>query len=483
MEEPFEFSGTLNVQDFEYVVHEQPAVTVSDEVLQTVAQYHAKARAVAHKVPVYGRSTGVGANKSIDATLDMTEQGMNLLRSHSVQAGEPYSSDEVRAMFVVRLNQLCNPGSAINPDLLTALADLLNSHVIPPLLRTGAVGTADLNALAATALTLTGERTSYPTTPHIAQISSEDALPFISSSAMTIGKQLLNCERLHRILNAEETAYCLILMALGGNVSPFCKPAIGTICINEASQVAQRLHHLIADSTWKSRHIQDAYAMRAYPSVRANALRSLNRLEEQSIALANCAQENPLFVKQPSGQLDVIHHGAFFQAGLAHESDSMAIALAQEGPLLLSRMTMLNNAKYSHLPDFLAPEQNGTSGTMIVEYTAASALGEVYASAAPVCVYSAALSHGEEEDSSFATTSAEKLTRSIDSFENAVSCELFMALRAAFMGDVDRTLSDASPLRAALDLARKHLEQQGNDKDFSEDVLITRSLIPQFADI
>jgi histidine ammonia-lyase len=125
----------------------------------------------------------------------------------------------------------------------------------------------------------------------------------------------------------------------------------------------------------------------------------------------------------------VIHHGAFLETALAHELDGMALSLAQEVPLVLGRVTMLNDGRHTGLPRFLAPRQAGTSGTMIVEYVAASAAGEVYAAVSPVSAYSAVLSNGLEEDATYATTSAMKLQRAVDAFETMVACELLECLK------------------------------------------------------
>ena len=82
------------------------------------------ARATARTRPVYGRSTGVGANRSV--TLDPTGKGvdahgLNLLRSHAVDAGRPLDRETVRAMLVIRLSQLAAGASGINPAIAEAL--------------------------------------------------------------------------------------------------------------------------------------------------------------------------------------------------------------------------------------------------------------------------------------------------------------------------------------------------------------------------
>lgn len=80
------------------------------------------------------------------------------MRSHAAGAGPLARPEVVRAMLVVRANQIAAGGSGVDPGVLTALADALNLGVLPPVPVYGAIGTGDLTAMASTALCLIGER-------------------------------------------------------------------------------------------------------------------------------------------------------------------------------------------------------------------------------------------------------------------------------------------------------------------------------------
>src|SRR4051812_36313828 len=56
--------------------------------------------------PVYGRTTGVGANRLVGiAGEDADAHGLRLIRSHASGAGPLLGAEPVRAMLAVRLNQ------------------------------------------------------------------------------------------------------------------------------------------------------------------------------------------------------------------------------------------------------------------------------------------------------------------------------------------------------------------------------------------
>ena len=141
--------------------------------------------------PIYGLTTGVGANRSIDVEPD-TAGAQGLLRSHATSAGEPRSADRVRAMLLIRLNQLCAGGAGLRPAVVRALAEMINADALPVIREFVGIGTAELSALASTALALqdrspAGDRLVFG--PH-------DALPFISSNAAALSDAALAAQRL-----------------------------------------------------------------------------------------------------------------------------------------------------------------------------------------------------------------------------------------------------------------------------------------------
>ena len=143
--------------------------------------------------PIYGLTTGVGANRTVEVAPD-TDSAQALLRSHATSAGPARSPERVRAMLLIRLNQLCAGGAGVRPQVVQALAEMINDDTLPTIREFVGIGTAELSALATTALALQA-RSMLPTT---APSSSEelifgphDALPFISSNAAALSDAAL----------------------------------------------------------------------------------------------------------------------------------------------------------------------------------------------------------------------------------------------------------------------------------------------------
>ena len=93
----------------------------SASALARVARSHDWAVRLRGERPIYGRSTGVGANREVEIEPSV-EAAQALLASHATAAGAPRSADRVRALLLVRLNQLCAGGSGVSPQVVDALA-------------------------------------------------------------------------------------------------------------------------------------------------------------------------------------------------------------------------------------------------------------------------------------------------------------------------------------------------------------------------
>jgi histidine ammonia-lyase len=121
------------------------------------------ARRIAATGRVYGRSTGVGANRNEDVPTEAAaEHGLRLLRSHAGAIGEELPAREVRAMLAVRANQLLAGGAGLRPTVVTALCEALETGAYPVVNEFGSVGPGDIAALAQVGLALAGEHPWRP---------------------------------------------------------------------------------------------------------------------------------------------------------------------------------------------------------------------------------------------------------------------------------------------------------------------------------
>lgn len=467
-------TGSATIADVVALADRREQVSVAPPTVDAVRRAHEVAAQLGTRHEIYGRTTGVGANRATAVDPADAEYGMRLLRSHAVDAGDPLDDRTVRAMLAVRLIQLCVPGAGLDPAILSGLETMLNDDALPELRQYASIGTGDLAPLAGTALTLIGERpASKPLTP-MPKWGADSALPFMSSSALTVGRGCLALDELSRLERASSMIYALSFLALDGNPQALSQIAAHAAAAPHVQTVADRLRSILASAGTTvptPARIQDPYGLRVYPVAQASVLASLHTLQAQLERTLNTAQENPLFDIENEA---VVHHGAFYQASLSLELDGATLALALTAPITHSRIRMLNDPDSNGGNAFLAAEADGSSGLMMVEYVAAGAIAEIRNAAQPASAGTLVLSRGAEEDATFASQGAQQLERSIAAYRVLLCCELVGAvrllrqrgMREQFGGIVADALALAAVLPGSVE-----------DRDLRGDIALAESLL------
>jgi histidine ammonia-lyase len=407
-------------------------VALAAEARALAARVNAQALAVTR--PVYGRSTGVGGNRLVAIDDDRAvagenfDPGLDLLRSHASSSGPLRSRGRVRAMLVVRLNQLAAGGSGINPGVLDGLLDMIRQDALPPVREYGGVGTGDLPALATTALALLGEIPTSTPLGRVVPLTISDALPLLSSNAATIADAAIALGRLRGLSRAALAIAAATFVGSSGNGEAFSRAVEDVTPFDGAQSVCRTIRRMTVGAPEAAR-IQDPFALRALPQVHGPLLDALSSLADVVTRLVNAPSENPVY--RPG--FDVVHHGGFHVAYLAQSLDSTRLALAEAAQLSLARLSMLCAPENTGLPAFLANGRPGASGVMVVEYVVASALAELRAAATPAALQTVTLSNGVEEDASFASLGARQALIAADAFRGVLAGELVAAVRCLRM--------------------------------------------------
>jgi histidine ammonia-lyase len=454
------------------------------EATRRVEESWDAARRIAATGRVYGRSTGVGANRNEDVPTEAAaEHGLRLLRSHAGAIGEELPARQVRAMLAVRANQLLAGGAGLRPTVVTALCEALESGAYPVVNEFGSVGTGDIAALAQAGLALAGEhpwRGSGPA-PESQPLDNNDALAFISSNALTLGQAALALHELRGLVEATQVVGALSLLAVDGSHEAYAAPVHAARPHRGSSEVARRMRELIGAAdrpTPPLGRIQDPYGFRCLPQIHGPAHDAADALEGVLAIEINAAAENPLICPE---DLAAYHHGGFYQAQLALALDHFRLALTQVARLSTSRLSSLNEPGFTRLRPFLADPEPASSGVMILEYAAGAALGDLRAFSAPASLGHAVLSRGVEEQASFASLAARQTLRACGAYRLVVGCELVAAVRALRQRDL-RPDPDL-PVGRALELAESVLDEDPADRPLTHDVTTAAALLDRFTEI
>ncbi|QLH22245.1 aromatic amino acid ammonia-lyase [Streptomyces sp. Rer75] len=436
---------------------------------------------------VYGRSTGVGANRTEDVGPD-ADHGLRLLRSHAGAIGAPLPGREVRAMMAVRANQVLAGGAGLRPSVVTSLVQALDAGVHPVVNEFGAVGTGDLAALAQAGLALVGEHPWDLTdaapgrrAPEPITLDSNDALALISSNALTLGQSALALADLRRLLSASLAVAALSLIAVGGSYEAYAEPVQLARPHPGSIRAAARIRALIgapARPTPPLGRIQDPYGFRCLPQIHGPALDAADALERVLTVDVNAAAENPLI---SSADEAAYHHGNFYAAHAALALDHFRLAALQTARLSTARLAALSEPDFTRLRPFLGDPAPASSGVMILEYAAGAALGEMRAVSHPASLGHAVLSRGVEEQASFASLGARQTLRVADHYRQVLACELVAAVRALRQRGMEP--EPGVPAAAAYALAAEVLDPRMEDRPLTEDVADAVGLLDPLAEV
>ncbi|GAA0566355.1 aromatic amino acid ammonia-lyase [Paractinoplanes ferrugineus] len=461
----------LTVSDLVAVASGEADVTVDPAALRLVEQRHAVLQDARAAGAVYGANTGVGANRHV-RTDDDHERGLRLLRSHCAAVGPVEDDETVRAAMATRLNQILAGGSGVSRPVAEALGFALRDRALPTLHSWGAIGTGDLAALAELALTLAGERPWRSGPGPVTMITDTDALPMISSSAVTVAIATLALDRVAAQLEASIVVAALSFLALLGNPEAYDAGVHRARAHPCQAEVAATLRSMVSGCAAPVR-IQDPFGLRVMPQVTAPALYAVRELRDVLTAELNAAVENPLVTAD-----GVHHHGQFHTATLASHLDAVRMAFLPVLSLSSARLGLLMRPDLTGLRAFLAAGPSGSSGLMIGEYVVQDLLTEIRVGMQAVAAGTLTISLGLEEHASFATQGARSLRRMTGLAPTLLAAELLAAVRALRMAP-GRLVDGAA--REAFELAAQVIDPDMADRALGPDLERAAGLLPELA--
>lgn len=436
---------------------------------------------------MYGVNTGFGAFSSVRISDSEIEQlQRNLIRSHSVGVGTPFTKTETRAMMVLRANALAKGHSGIRPLVVEKILEFLNNDIIPVVPSQGSVGASgDLAPLSHLALTVIGEGDAWGAEGKIVpvqkllqekgikplELKAKEGLSMINGCQVMTSVGLLSLWEARRLLWLADLAGAMSLEGLRGSRRAFdplisasrphpgeAKTARNLIkLMGEQSEIGDS--HLMGDP-----RVQDAYSLRCMPAVHGAAKDALRYVVKVLETEANSSTDNPLVFADAN---KVLSCGNFHGMPVAHAMDFAGIALSSQASISECRISKMISTQMSELPAFLTPHGGLNSGHMIVQVAAASLVSENKVLAHPASVDSIPTSAEKEDHVSMGTIAARKFAQILRNAENVVAMEILSACQAL---DLLTPLKPNAAVKAAFDHVRKTIPFAKEDRVFSKDI-------------
>lgn len=412
-----------------------------------------KSLSAGHKI--YGVSTGVGysSGTAIDPQ-HTTEFAYQIIRQHGCGLGEMLSPEQARAVLFARLVSLAKGYSAVRPELLRALCDLLNRNIVPLIPSLGSVGASgDLTPLSYVAAVLAGEREVYyqgKVCPAAEALQKEglavhrfvpkESLAIMNGTAVMTAVATLVADRLSTTLTACERATALAAEVLYGRSQAFAplahqlKHHPGQIRAGAAINGALAGSRLIDQGKEEGRIIQDPYSIRCAPHVIGAARDALSWVEEVLARELNSVNDNPL-VDPEKGEM--LFAGNFYGGHVALAMDLLKIAAASVSDLIDRQYALLVDARLNvGLPETLVGYHG--CGVKALQLTSSALTALAVQRSAPDTTLSRPTEAGNQDKVSMGQNAALNCTEVVTLLQQVLA-SLFIALsNAAALRDQDR---------------------------------------------
>jgi histidine ammonia-lyase len=444
----------------------------------------------------YGITTGFGEFAHIKISREKTRQlQRNLIMSHAVGVGEPFSREIVRAAMLVRANALAKGFSGVQPAVVRLLIEMLNAGVHPVVPSQGSLGASgDLAPLAHLVLpmiglghaeyrgkVLRGDEAFRRAKLKPITLEAKDGLGLINGTAFMAGIGALLIHDARTLLEDAQIAAAMTVEALLGTDQAF-RPIVGELRPHPGQiAVAKNLWSLTRGSGIVASHkdpgshaqsprVQDAYAIRCTPQVLGASMDAIAYAERVVSIELNSATDNPLILPG-AGSLSA---GNFHGQPLALAFDFLAIALSEVASIAERRVDRLVNPHVSGMKAFLIESGGLNSGYMVAQYTAAALVSENKVLSHPASVDSIPTSANQEDHVSMGLTAATKAVRVLENVANVVAIEYMCAAQGL---DFRRPLTPAKASGAARSAVRRVVKRLVRDRVLSPDIEKIRLLM------
>jgi histidine ammonia-lyase len=434
---------------------------------------------------MYGVNTGFGAFSSVRISDSQIEQlQKNLIRSHSVGIGEPFTREQSKGMMILRANTLARGHSGVRIDVIEKILEFLNADVIPMIPSQGSVGASgDLAPLSHLALALIGEGEVWGgSLKNIKplELKAKEGLSLINGCQVMTAVGLLALYESRQLIKLVDISGAMSLEGLRGSRKPFDPLIAATRPHAGEAPTAKNLLRVMGEQSeigdshlaeTVDHRVQDAYSLRCMPAVHGAVKMAISYAVKVLEIEANSSTDNPL-VFADEGK--ILSCGNFHGMPVAHAMDFAAIAISSLASISHERISKFISTQMSDLPPFLAPDGGLNSGHMIVQVASASLVSENKVLAHPASVDSMPTSAEKEDHVSMGTIAARKFSQIVKNAQNVVAMEFLAATQAL---DMIAPLKPTAGVKVAYDIVREQVPFAKVDRIFAKDVEKIRAMI------
>jgi histidine ammonia-lyase len=440
----------------------------------------------------YGINTGYGihaAGRPMRNPERTRQASRKLIMSHATGVGNFLDEDVTRAAMAIRANALARGRSAVRPELINLLAEMLNRDILPLIPEIGSLGASgDLAPLAHLALVMIRPPESMvgqDTSPGFPPISGEASIPVWDEHGAVIGREVVSGEEAMTWDGVDQRIVLEAKEGLALNNGATFSAALAALAIADAENLVRHAEVTAALSLEALRGYRDAflpqiqearghpgqiataanvysiaagsrlpdpgdtdtdpvrqppqdpYSLRCVPQVVGAVREAISHGREIVEREINAATDNPLiFVRDEDGlsrDYKAISGGNFHGEPIGFALDYLSIAMTELASISERRVFWMMNANMNRdLPSMLVQSDDThiDSGLMITQYVAAALVSKCKTLAHPDTVDSIPSSADQEDHVSMSMNAGLHAREIVEHVTSVIAIELVAVVTA-----------------------------------------------------
>ena len=480
----------LSIEDVDEVARSARPVHLADASRALIRKGRTALEAqLARGERIYGVNTGVGGNIKFNLTPEQSELlQQNLMRHLSCATGQPLPSPVVRAAMLLRGATFSTGASAVRPELVDALLQLLNRAITPVVPRYGSVGASgDLMPSAYVARVLLGMGDAEYQGCRMAALEAlklaglepirfapKEGLALINGTTVMTGVAVLVWVDARRVLRALLSAIALAVEGLDAGAEPFA-PWVQDMKGHPGQRnvAAFIREHLAGSKAPGDSARQSSYSLRCPPQGLGPAWEAFEDARPVIEREINSANDNPL-IDPETGAL--YRAGNFYGGHIARLLDTWKLDFAVMANWANALMAVLVDPKFNNgLPPNLVSEAGVNSGFKGMQLSVTSLACAIRQIAGPSSIHSLPTEEYNQDVVSLGMHAAVTALDALECLRNEVAMVLIAAAQAVDLRSATAKLGTRNRrVHAAIRQVSDFLER---DRPMEQDVADVALLI------
>lgn len=437
---------TLTIEEAIKVIKDKESLEFTEDAKKRVlrSQNYIQS-AVDIDQPIYGVTTGVGANSTRNISrADAKTYQEKLLMTHAVSVGEPIPEEQVRAIMLMVILNGIKGYSGVRLETLEFYKEVLNKGLYPFVPGSGSVGYLNLEAHIGLAMIGKGkmrENGEWKESREVLknngleplELSYKEGLFLISGTTSVTAYATIAVSEMKTLLDNFKLISAMEIEVSGATTRSLDERLMNIRKQPEQQVAAKEILDVLEGSEiceeYYYKTLQSALSIRCIPQLIGPVAKKIAQAEDTVLKEMDSCTDNPILFPEEDG-FDAISGCNPDSSYIGLEMDACSIALCMLAKMSDRRTFRLLDPNLSNKPAFLVEGDGSDSGLMIVQYTQAGLLNEMKINATPGIIDAIPTCANQEDYVAMGFNSSKKILKQIERLRYIMAIELLAIFQA-----------------------------------------------------